>query len=179
MKHLLAFSRLVDSMTAGAGRVASALVLLATLVCVANALMRYGLNTGSNAWLEVQTHMFGAMMYLGGAHTLRVNEHIRVDVLYSAMRERNRLLIDILGLLFLLLPVCLLMTWLSWRYFAGSFASAEVSGNPGGLLLWPAKLTIPVGFGLLVLQGLSELVKRVAALRGLVQIDLSYEKPDQ
>lgn len=179
MSFLLAFSRSVDRLTKGAGSLATVLVLLATLVCVVNAVLRYGVGFGSNAWLEIQTHMFGAMMYLGGAHTLRVNEHIRVDLFYSSMRERTRLLIDIFGLLLFLLPVCIVMTWLSWTYFSGSFASGEISGNPGGLALWPAKLTIPVGFGLLVLQGLSELVKRFAALRGELELDLSYEKPDQ
>ncbi len=179
MDALLAFSRLIDRITGGAGRIASVLVLLATLVCVLNAALRYGIGFGSNAWLEIQTHMFGALMYLGGAHTLRVNEHIRVDVIYTTLRERTRMYVDVFGVLFFLLPVTMFMTWLSWAYFAGSFASGEVSGNPGGLVLWPAKLTIPVGFALLTLQGVSELIKRIAALRGRLQMDVSYAKPDQ
>lgn len=179
MELLLAFSRFVDRITGGAGRAASVLVLLATLVSVVNAVLRYGIGFGSNAWLEVQTHMFGALMYLGGAHTLKVNEHIRVDVVYSTLRERTRMYIDVFGVLFFLLPVTVFMTWLSWSYFTGSFLSGEVSGNAGGLPLWPAKLTIPVGFALLTLQGLSELIKRIAALRGRMQLDVAYSKPDQ
>jgi TRAP-type mannitol/chloroaromatic compound transport system permease small subunit len=179
MNALLSFSRSVDRLTGFAGRIASLLVLVATLVCVANAGLRYGAGIGSNAWLEIQTHLFGALMYLGGAHTLRVNEHIRVDVIYGSLSERKRLVIDILGLMFFLLPVTLFMLWLSWSYFTASFESGEVSGNAGGLTLWPAKLTIPMGFALLVLQGLSELVKRFAALRGLIAFDAAYEKPQQ
>lgn len=179
MNALLTFSRLVDRVTDVAGRIASVLVLAATLVSVANALLRYGFNFGSNAWLEVQTYMFGAMMYLGGAQTLRLNEHIRIDVIYAERSERTRLLIDVIGLLLFLLPVTASMTWLSYAYFAGAFASGEISANPGGLALWPVKLTIPVGFALLTLQGLSELVKRVAALRGELEVDVTYEKPQQ
>ncbi len=179
MKRLLAMSRLVDRFTAGAGRIASALVLLVTLVSVTNAALRYGVGVGSNAWLEAQNYMFAGLVYLGGAYTLQANEHIRVDVLYTMARSRTRLLIDIFGLLFFLLPVCAVLAWLSWSYFANSFASQEVSGNAGGLVLWPAKFFIPVGFGLLILQGLSELVKRVAALRGELEFDVTYEKPEQ
>jgi TRAP-type mannitol/chloroaromatic compound transport system permease small subunit len=179
MNALLKLARLVDRVTDVAGWVASTLVLAATLTCVANALLRYGANFGSNAWLEAQIYMFGAMMYLGGAQTLRMNEHIRIDVLYSGRSERARLRIDIFGLLLFLLPVTVAMTWLSWRFFGVSYAGGEMSANPGGLPVWPIKLLIPVGFALLTLQGLSELVKRIAALKGLAQVDVAYEKPQQ
>lgn len=179
MNALLNLSRRVDRLSDAAGAVASALVLVATAVCVGNALLRYGFNLGSNAWIEAQTIFFGLMMYLGGAQTLRLNEHIRIDVIYSNRSERTRLLIDVFGILVFMLPVTLAMTWLSWVYFAASFASGEVSPNLGGLPLWPAKGAIPIGFGLLSLQGVSELVKRVAALRGLAEVDLTYEKPQQ
>lgn len=179
MQALLALGRWIDRLTDQAGRLASAMVFAATALSVGNALLRYGLNLGSNAWLEAQTVLFGAIMYLGAAHTLRVNEHIRIDIVYSACSERGRLLIDALGLLLLLLPVCLLMTWLSWGFFAASWASGEVSGNAGGLPLWPSKVVIPVGFALLSLQGLSELFKRLAALSGRLDLDTGYEKPQQ
>lgn len=179
MNFLLKLSRLVDRLSDAAGIAASAVVFAATLICVGNALLRYGVNFGSNAWIEAQTVLFGLMMYLGGAQTLRMNEHIRIDILYGARSERTRLLIDVVGILLFLLPVTVAMTWLSWAYFADSFTSGEMSPNLGGLPLWPAKAAIPIGFGLLSLQGASELIKRIGALRGLVKVDVAYEKPQQ
>lgn len=179
MNRMTRLILLADRLSDVAGFVASVLVLAATGVCVVNALLRYGFDFGSNAWIEAQAVMFGMMIYLGGAQTLRMNEHIRIDILYGARSERTRLWIDLLGILLLLLPVTMSMTWFSWSYFASSFASGETSPNTGGLPLWPAKLAIPLGFGLLSLQGLAELLRRVGALRGLVQVDVSYEKPQQ
>lgn len=179
MNLLLACSRFIDRITGWAGHLASALVLVAVLVCAGTATVRYGLNMGSNAWLEAQMILFGAIVYFGGAQTLRRNEHIRIDIVYGGRSERTRLWIDIFGLVCFLLPVSLVMGWMTWDLFTSSYLSGEVSSNAGGLPMWPAKATIPIGFGLLVLQGLSELVKRVAALQGLVQVDLNYEKPQQ
>lgn len=179
MNALLALARAVDRISDEAGRFAAVCVIAATVVCVGNALMRYGLNLGSNAWIEAQVMLFGAMMYFGGAQTLRLNEHIRIDIVYGALSERARLWIDTLGFLFALLPVCVLMTWLSWKLFATSWVSQEVSANAGGLPVWPSKVSIPIGFALLTLQAVSELIKRVAALQGRMQLDLAYEKPQQ
>lgn len=179
MDALLRLARRADRVSDAAGAVASALVLGATAISVGNALLRYGLSLGSNAWIEAQSILFALIIYLGGAQTLRLNEHIRIDVIYSGRSERTRLWIDVLGVVLFLLPVSVAMTWLSWTYFAASFASGEMSPNIGGLPLWPAKLAIPIGFALLSVQGLSELVKRVAALRGLVEVDVGYEKPQQ
>lgn len=175
----LAFSRFIDGVSEWAGRLASALVLVAVLVCAGTATVRYGLNAGSNAWLEAQMILFGAVVYFGGAQALRLNEHIRIDIFYGARSERTRLLIDCFGLVCFLLPVALVMGWMTWDLFAVAYVSGEVSANAGGLPMWPAKATIPIGFALLFLQGLSELIKRIAALQGRLHVDLSYEKPQQ
>ncbi len=176
---LLAWCRPLDALSAWAGRVAAAMVLLATAICVGNALLRYGFNLGSNAWIEAQTLCFGLLVYLGGAQTLRLNEHIRVDVFYARRSERARLWTDVFGLVAFLLPVAVTMTWLSWTFFLPSLASGEMSNNAGGLPMWPAKATLPAGFALLTLQGLAELLRRIAALRGDIALDLRYEKPQQ
>lgn len=176
---LLACSRAIDGLSEWAGRIASALVLVAVLVCAGTATVRYGLNMGSNAWLEAQMVLFGAIVYFGGAQALRLNEHIRIDIIYGARSERTRLWIDIFGLVFFLLPVSLVMGWMTWDLFSAAYRSGEVSANAGGLPMWPAKATIPIGFALLLLQGLSELIKRIAALQGRLRLDLSYEKPQQ
>lgn len=179
MNLLLAYSRFIDRISAWAGRLASLLVLVAVLLSAATSTLRYGLNIGSNAWIEAQAILFGAMVYFGGAHALRLNEHIRIDIIYGARSERTRLLIDTFGLVFFLLPVTVVMGWMSWELFLSSYLSAEVSPNAGGLPIWPAKATIPIGFALLTLQGVSELIKRIAALQGRLQLDLQYEKPQQ
>jgi len=123
--------------------------------------------------------MFGALVFLGASHTLRVNEHVRVDLVYSSVSDRARLWIDAIGFTLFLLPVCILLTYLSLPFFVQSFRTGELSNNAGGLILWPIKLFLPLGFALLTLQGLSELIKRVAALRGDLTLDTHYEKPLQ
>jgi len=123
--------------------------------------------------------MFGALVFLGAAHTLRVNEHVRVDLVYSSVSDRARLWIDAIGFTLFLLPVCIILTYLSLPFFLDSFRSGEGSNNAGGLILWPIKLFLPLGFALLTLQGLSELIKRIAALRGDLTLDTHYEKPLQ
>ena len=166
-------------MTDVAGRIGAILVMIVTVVSVTNAVLRYGFHLGSNAWLEIQILLFAAVIYLGGAQTLKLNEHIRVDVIYSNLSERTCLLVDIFGFLVFFLPVTTYLTYVSFLYFNGSFQSGEVSGNTGGLLLWPVKIAIPVGFALLTLQGISELIKRIAALKGLTTANVNYEKPLQ
>ncbi len=182
MKLLLAFSRGVDGMNEKFGRVADWCVLLACAISAGNAISRYGLNLSSNAWLEVQWYFFAAVVMLGASHTLYRNEHVRVDLVFGALSDRGRLYVDIFGLVFFLLPGMLLLAWMTWPYFLDSFLRAEASPAPGGLIRWPAKLLMPLGFFLLVLQGLSELVKRIALLRGQpgeVDIVTDYHRPEQ
>lgn len=175
----LVFSRAVDAVTAGFGRVADWLVLFAVLISAGNAVIRYLFSYSSNAFLEIQWYMFGAIVLLGAAHTLRKNEHVRVDLVYSSVSDRARLWIDALGFALILLPVTAYLTYVCWPYFAQSLRQLETSPNAGGLILWPVKLVLPLGFALLFLQGVSELLKRVAALRGAVVLDTAYEKPLQ
>jgi TRAP-type mannitol/chloroaromatic compound transport system permease small subunit len=176
---LLLFSRAVDALNERLGRVANWLVLLACLVSAGNAAARYSLNLGSNAWLEIQWYFFGAMVMLGAPYALKMNEHVRVDLVYGNVSTRVQLWIDILGGLFFLLPACILIGWLSWPMFYNSWAIGEMSSNAGGLLRWPIKIFVPLGFLLLGLQGLSEIVKRIAALSGHAPLPPHYEKPLQ
>jgi TRAP-type mannitol/chloroaromatic compound transport system permease small subunit len=179
MTALLRFSGLVDALNEKIGRIASWLVLIACVISAGNAVMRYGFNMSSNAWLEIQWYLFGGMVMLGAAYTLRVNEHVRVDVLYSRYSNRTRMWVDLLGGIFFLLPMAVIIGWLSWPMFINSFHIGETSGNAGGLLRWPVKLLVPLGFLLLTLQGLSEIIKRAAALAGHGDINARYERPLQ
>lgn len=179
MGGLLAFSRRIDDLNALFGRFADWCVLLACLISAGNATSRYLLHLSSNAMLEIQWYLFGVMVLLGASYTLKMNEHVRVDLVYGAVSDRTRLWIDAIGLVFFLLPVTFYMTYLSWPFFWTSFQQWENSQNAGGLLVWPIKLVMPLGFALLTLQGLSELIKRVAALRGLITFESKYEKPLQ
>ncbi len=179
MKALLFVSQCIDRLSAGFAVIADYLVLIAVLISAGNALLRYTLNMSSNGLLEIQWYMFAAIVLLGAAYTLRMNEHVRVDLVYSMLSVRGRLLIDIFGFVVLFLPVIGYLVWLTFPFFGRSFITGEASMNAGGLILWPAKLTLPLGFGLLFLQGLSELIKRVAALNGLITLETKYEKPLQ
>jgi TRAP-type mannitol/chloroaromatic compound transport system permease small subunit len=179
MDTLLAFSRAVDALNRRLGLLANWLVLLACLISAGNAFMRYGFNLSSNAWLEIQWYLFGAMVLLGASYTLKVNEHVRVDLLYGNVSRRVQLWIDLLGGVLFLLPATVILAWLSWPLFANSFALGETSSNAGGLLRWPVKLLLPAGFALLTLQGLSEIVKRAAAIAGRIEIDGTYQRPVQ
>jgi TRAP-type mannitol/chloroaromatic compound transport system permease small subunit len=168
MKSLLAFSRGVDALNEHIGRLVYWLVLIVALISAANATSRYALNLASNAWLELQWYLFAGIFLLCSGYTLLHNEHIRIDVVSSRLSRRAQMWIDVFGLLFFLLPMTLFIMWLSWPIFMNAWTSGEVSGNAGGLVRWPARLLIPIGFFLLSLQGLSELVKRIAYLRGLI-----------
>ncbi len=179
MKALLRIAAMIDALNECIGRVASVLVLLACAISAGNAMMRYGFNISSNAWLEVQWYLFGGIVMLGTAYTLRINQHVRVDVLYGRYGERTRLWVDLLGGLLFLLPMAVIIGWLSWPMFVNSFSIGETSGNAGGLLRWPVKLLVPLGFLLLTLQGLSEIIKRAAALSGQGRIEAVYERPLQ
>src|SRR6201991_4542178 len=153
--------------------------LLACLISAGNAVSRYAFSASSNAWLEVQWYMFAGMVLLGGPYTLKVNEHVRVDLFYSTVSERTRIWIDILGCLFFLLPICVILIYFTWPWFLDSWRIDETSSNAGGLIRWPVKLLLPVGFALMALQGISEIIKRIAALEHLIEADFKYEKPLQ
>jgi TRAP-type mannitol/chloroaromatic compound transport system permease small subunit len=179
MKSLLAFARGVDWLSDRFATAAAWAVLASCLISAGNAIVRYGLDTSSNAWLEIQWYLFAACVMLGAAQVLRRNEHVRVDLLYGRCSGRVRAWIDLLGLLFFLLPVMGLMLWLSWPLFVQAFVSGERSGNVGGLVRWPALLLLPLGFALVALQGVAEAIKRVAWLRHALDLDLHYERPLQ
>ena len=136
------------------------------LISAGNALARYAFNASSNAWLEIQWYLFAAVFLLCAGYALKHNQHVRVDVLSSRLSRRAQAWVEIFGTLFFLLPVALLILWLSWPVFVDSWRSGEVSTNANGLVLWPARMLVPLGFALLVLQGLSELIKHVAFLLG-------------
>ncbi len=177
MGALLTFSRGVDTLNERVGRILIWLVLAAVLISAGNAVARYGFNTSSNAWLEIQWYLFSAIFLLGAGYTFKHNGHVRIDVVYGRLSKRAQSWIDLLGTLLFLLPMSGLICWLSWRFFANSYALGEMSPDAGGLLRWPVKLIIPVGFFLLFLQGLSEIVKRVAYLSG--KLPLSQEEPEE
>jgi TRAP-type mannitol/chloroaromatic compound transport system permease small subunit len=168
MKQLLALSRAIDFVNEHIGRFVYWGVLIMVLVSAANASSRYALNMASNAWLELQWYLFAAVFLLCAGYTLLHNEHIRIDVVSSRLTRRTQIWIDILGLIFFLLPMTLFIMWLSWPIFMNAWTSGEISGSAGGLIRWPARLLVPLGFFLLSLQGLSELVKRIAYLQGLI-----------
>jgi TRAP-type mannitol/chloroaromatic compound transport system permease small subunit len=183
MGPLLAFSRAMDALNTRLGRVADWCVLLACLLSAGNAGLRYAFSAGSNASLEAQWYLFAGIVMLGGSYTLFRNGHVRVDLVYGALPVRGRIWVDILGIAFFLLPAMALLTWMSWPLFADSWTQGEVSSSPGGLIRWPVKLLMPLGFLLITLQGLSELIKRIALLRGISlpadRLHAAYERPDQ
>lgn len=179
MRFLLAASRAIDRFNEYCGRIAAWLVLIACLISAANAGARYALDLSSNAWLELQWYLFTGMVMLGAPFVLKVNEHVRVDIFYARARPRRRAWVDLLGLVFFLMPVAVACMVMSWPFFIESYRGGEMSSNAGGLLRWPVKLLIPLGFALLALQGLAEVVKRIAYLRGLLEMDSHYEKPLQ
>lgn len=179
MHGLLAFSRAIDALNEKVGKTAAWLILAAVLVSTINALIRYTFSTSSNAWLELQWYMFGATVLLGAPHLLCTNGHIRVDLFYGKLNDRQRTWLDLFGLVAFLMPFCWFMLLYSWPWFVESWQIGEISANAGGLIRWPVKLLLPLGFGLLMLQGVSEIIKRVAALRGVIAIDTHYERPLQ
>jgi len=179
MGGLLAFSRAVDWLNEQFGRVADYCVLAACMISAGNATVRYLLSYSTNGLLEIQWYLFGAVVLLGAPYTLKRNEHVRVDLVYMSLSPRGRLWIDTLGFTIILIPAGIYLTYLSFPFFWQAFASDEVSQNAGGLTLWPAKLLLPLGFALLTIQGISELIKRIAALQGEIEIETEYEKPLQ
>ena len=168
MQSLIAYSRLMDAVSERLGKLVSWLILAAVLVSTLNALIRYTFNIGSNAFLELQWYLFAAVFLLGSAWTLKRNEHIRIDVVVGRFSPRVHAWIDIFGTLFFLLPLCAIVLYNGVPFALESFTSGEVSTNAGGLIMWPAKFLLPLGFFFLMLQGVAELIKRVAFLQGLI-----------
>lgn len=179
MKALLAFSRAVDWVNTQLAVVANWLVLLAALISAGNAASRYVFSESSNGWLEIQWYMFAGMVLLGGPYTLKMNEHVRVDLVYGMATERTRIWIDIIGGVLFLLPICIILTYFTWPWFVDSWNINEQSSNAGGLVRWPVKLLLPIGFFLMAVQGVSEIIKRVAALEHVIDAEFKYEKPLQ
>ncbi len=169
MQGLLRLSAAIDWVSERIGRVILWLVLVAVLISAANAVIRKLFDISSNAWLEVQWYLFSAIFLLCAGYVLKRNEHVRIDVLSSRLSKRGQIWIDIIGLTLFLLPATLLIAWLSWPLFYRAYVSGEMSQNAGGLIRWPVFLLLPVGFALLSLQGVSELIKRIAFLMGLIE----------
>lgn len=166
MAALLQISRAIDTVNERIGKTAAWAIVIAILVSAINAIIRRIFGVSSNAWLELQWYLFGAVFMLCAAWTLKANEHIRIDIISSRLSKRTRDLIDLIGHIFFLFPFLAIMLWLSVPYFERSYISGEVSSNAGGLLIWPAKGLILLGFISLFFQWLSELIKRIAIMRG-------------
>lgn len=179
MAGLLRFAGVVDGVSKAFAWIATWLVLLACLISAGNAMSRYAFSASSNAWLEIQWQMFAGIFLLGAPYVLCVNGHVRVDLFYGSASPRRKLWIDVFGIIFFLFPVMLTLTYFAWNFFLPAFHSGERSSNTGGLIFWPVKLLMPLGFGLVFLQGVSELIKRIAGLRGLADEPVEYEKPLQ
>jgi TRAP-type mannitol/chloroaromatic compound transport system permease small subunit len=161
------------------GRIAAIAVLATAMISAGNAFIRYIFNISSNGWLEIQWYLFAGIVMLGAPAVLLLNEHVRVDLVYGRLKGNTPVYVDLFGLVAFLLPVMTLMAWLSWPLVVRMYITNEMSSNAGGLIRWPAMLMLPLGFGLMVLQGLSEIVKRVYYLRGEFVMDTHYEKPVQ
>lgn len=166
MGLLLGLSRIIDRVNTMIGRAAAWLILVAVVVSAVNAVVRKAFDISSNGWLELQWYLFGAVVLLCAGYTLLRNEHIRIDILVARLPKRARDWIEIFGIVFFLMPFALIHIWHGVPFFLHSFQQHEYSSDAGGLILWPAKLLIPVGFTLLALQGVSELIKRIAIVAG-------------
>lgn len=166
MSPLLKLAFLIDGLNGRVGRAIHWLVLVAVLVSATNALARYGFSSGSNAWLELQWYLFSAIFLLGAGYALKEGAHVRIDLVAGRLSRRTQAWIDIFGGVFMLLPAAAIILWYGWDAFASSWRIHEVSTDAGGLVRWPVKLLIPAGFALLILQGVSETIKRAAFLLG-------------
>ena len=179
MTAFLKFAAGMDWLSERCAHIASYTVLLSAMICAGNAFIRYGVDWSSNGLLEIQWYLFAWMVMVGSPYVLKVNEHVRVDLLYGKLKGNWPVYVDIMGLIVFLLPIMGFMTYLSYPYFLNTLVSGEMSQNAGGLIRWPAVLALPVGFAMVWLQGLAELIKRVAYLRGEYAMDTHYEKPLQ
>ncbi|MDH4377619.1 MAG: TRAP transporter small permease subunit [Ramlibacter sp.] len=179
MPALLAFARGVDWLTDRFGNLAQWAAILACAISAGNAVIRYGFDISSNAWLEIQWYLFAACVMLGASQVLRLNEHVRVDILYGKLSARGKVWVDLLGLIFFLLPAMGVLLWYAAPLFLSMYQSGEMSSNAGGLIRWPAMLMLPLGFGLVLLQGLAEIIKRIGWLQGVHEMAFQYERPLQ
>jgi TRAP-type mannitol/chloroaromatic compound transport system permease small subunit len=179
MKSLLSLAHGIDKMNEKLGWLAVWAVFISCMVSAGNATVRYVFDNSSNAWLELQWYLFAVTVMFGASYVLKTNEHVRVDVIYGRLTGVRRAAIDLFGMIFFLMPAALLMVWMSWPWFMDAYTHNEMSSNAGGLIRWPVKVTLPVGFALLSLQGISEIIKRVAFLTGDYKMDLHYERPLQ
>jgi len=179
VRPLLAVSTFIDNLNERLGYLADWAVVLACAISAGNAMVRYAFDMSSNAWLEIQWYLFTATVMLGASYTLNRNEHVRVDITYMMLSERGKEWLDLMGTLFFLLPTMSLLAWLSWPVFSRAWTSDEISGSAGGLVRWPVLFLMPFGFALITMQGVSEVIKRIAALRGYVRYETHYERPVQ
>lgn len=169
MHALLKFSKAVDWLNSQIGKHVIWLILASTIISAVNAIVRKAFNVGSNAFLEVQWYLFAGTFLLTSAYTLLNGEHVKIDVVYSHFTKRKQMWIDVFGFAFFLTPFCLAILWYGVPFFLKGYHTGEISGNAGGLIRWPVYALIPMGFALLLLQGWSELIKRLAFLQGLIE----------
>jgi TRAP-type mannitol/chloroaromatic compound transport system permease small subunit len=169
MRALLKFSNAVDWLNAQIGKYVIWLILASTVISGVNAIVRKIFNMSSNAYLEVQWYLFAASFLIAAGYTLLQGEHVKIDVLSGRLSKRGQIWIDIVGFIFFLTPVCLAILYYGIPFFLQAYRSGEVSGNTGGLIRWPVYAMIPLGFSLLLLQGWSELIKRIAFLQGRIE----------
>lgn len=175
MQHLLSLSRLIDTISTWIGKLTMWLILATTLISAGNAIVRKAFDTSSNSLLEIQWYLFAAVFMLGAGYGFLRNSHVRIDFISTRLSDRTRNWIDVLGIVFVLIPFCILLITLSWPFFVNAYNNGEMSQNAGGLIRWPVYLLVPVGFMLLMLQALSELIKRIAFLRGLIDDPIGGE----
>lgn len=169
----------IDWISEKFGVLASWTVLFAAAISALNAFVRYGFDWSSNSYMEIQWYLFAYMVMVGAPIVLKLNEHVRVDLIYGKLKGNKPVYVDLFGLVVFLLPVITFLMVLSWSYFMNTYTSGEMSQNAGGLIRWPVVLALPLGFGLMLVQGFSEIIKRVAYLTGHFQMDTHYEKPLQ
>jgi len=178
MQALLKISKAVDWLNSQIGKHVIWLILASTVISAVNAAVRKVFNVSSNAYLEVQWYLFAAAFLLASAYTLLNGEHVKIDVIYGRWSKRTQIWIDVFGFIFFLLPFCAAILWFGIPFFLNGYRSGEVSSNAGGLILWPVYAMLPLGFGLLLLQGISELIKRLAFLQGLIE-DPTHKKVEK
>jgi TRAP-type mannitol/chloroaromatic compound transport system permease small subunit len=165
---LLRVSRAIDAVNEGIGKLVMWLILAAVVISAGNAVMRKAFDIGSNAYLEIQWYLFSAVFLLGSGYVFLRNAHVRIDFVSSKLSKRTNAIIDAVGMVVFLIPLCLILISLSWPVFERSWVSGEMSQNAGGLIRWPVQLLIPLGFSILLMQAFSELIKRIAFIKGLV-----------
>ena len=179
MRQLLALAKGIDWINDRFGWIAEWAVFLSCFISAGNAVIRYVFDYSSNGYLEIQWYLFAACVMLGASQVLRVNEHVRVDIFYARLAGRGKVYIDLFGLVFFLVPVMIAMIWFSFPLFMKMLGSGEMSNNAGGLIRWPAMLTLPLGFSMVLLQGLAEIIKRIGWLMHIHEMDTHYERPLQ